>query len=187
MKKLKIITISGKAGSGKSYLAHHLKEYLEIAYGMKGYIIHFADPLKMVCEKIYHWDGQKGESGRKLLQTVGTDIVQKNNKLCWVNCVTNIIRGLSSEFDFVIVGDARFKHELNGLFEVFDSISEYKIFTIQIVNNAHDNGLSEEQKNHISETDVDGYGFDYIMDNNNYNLYIFFKQLNEIIDLIDVY
>lgn len=57
MKRLKIITISGKAGSGKSYLAYHLKEYLEIAYGMKGYIINFADPLKMVCEKIYHWDG----------------------------------------------------------------------------------------------------------------------------------
>lgn len=185
-KYLKIITISGKAGSGKTNLATHLKCMLEQAYGMKGYIINFADPLKMVCEKVYEWDGQKGENGRNLLQQVGTDIVQSNNKLCWTNCVINIIEGLRSEFDFVIVGDARFQHELSGLHAAFED-THTDILSILVINKTHENTLSEEQRNHPSEKDLDCYQFDWVMDNSDYNMYKFFKHLYDIIDIINVY
>lgn len=177
MEKLKIITISGKAGSGKSYLANHLKQYLEVNYGMRGYIINFADPLKMVCEKIYGWDGTKGETGRTILQRIGTDVVQQSNKLCWVNCVANIIQGLRSEFDFVIIGDARFRHELEGISEEFcyDSITN-----VVIIDNGHPNNLSEEQRNHPSETDLDKWTFHYEFDNSSHSIYTFFRQLSDL-------
>lgn len=187
MKKyLKIITISGKAGAGKSNLATHLKNMLEQGYGMKGYIINFADPLKMICKEVYEWDGQKGENGRNLLQQVGTDIVQSNNKLCWVNCVVNIIEGLRSEFDFVIVGDARFQHEINGLHAAFEGTCT-DIVNILVVNKTHENTLSEEQRNHLSEKDLDEYSFDWVMDNSDYNMYKFFKNLQDIVDIVNIY
>lgn len=174
---MQIIMISGKAGSGKSFLATHLKEYLEEIYGLKGYIINFGDPLKMVATQLYGWDGEKGERGRKLLQVVGTDIAQKNNKMVWVRIVTEIIEAFRSEYDFVIIGDVRFLHEINGIYDYFLECFD-SIYHITIV--GRENTLSDEAKNHPSETEVDqiySKGSDFIFNNKQYSLYRFIYQL----------
>lgn len=182
---MQVIVISGKAGSGKSFLAEKLKDYLEVNYNLKGYIINFADPLKMVCEKVYHWDGNKGEYGRTLLQKVGTDIVHKQNPLTWTNIIISIIEGLYAEFDFVIVADARFLHEIRGIVEHFTREKD-KVYTIKIIGKANES-LTEEQKHHKSETELDDYNnFHYVFDNTDYNIYGFFYKLANLCYTIDV-
>lgn len=180
-----VIVISGKAGSGKSFLAEKLKAYLEVNYHLKGYIINFADPLKMVCEKVYGWDGNKGENGRTLLQKVGTDIVHKQNPLTWTNIIIAIMEGLREEFDFVIVADARFLHEIRGMVEHFTN-SKDSVHTIKIIGKPNEN-LTDAQKQHKSEIELDDYhNFNYIFDNTNYDIYGFFYKLANLCYTIDV-
>ena len=180
---MKVIVISGKAGSGKTFVAERLKDYIESNYDLKGYIINFGDPLKMVCQKVYGWDGSKGPTGRELLQRVGTDIAQANNKLVWVNIVFNIIEALRGQFDFVIIGDARFVHEVEQTYTHFIMKND-DVFAIKVLGKENTT-LSEEQKNHPSETDLDNYSnVHYNFDNRVYDVNRFFHQLYLICDII---
>lgn len=179
---MNIILISGKAGSGKDFLAEKIKEFLEVNYNLKGYVIHFADALKMVCTQIYKWDGFKGENGRNLLQTVGTDIAQKNNKTIWADIVCSIIKGFKSEFNFVIIPDARFRHEILRIRDTFNSDSD-KIFTVRIYFSPNEeNQLTDEQKQHSSETDLDKESFDFYFNNKSHNIANFYYQLYQLVE-----
>lgn len=177
-----IIMISGKAGSGKSFLAKYLKEYIEEMCGLKGYIINFGDPLKMVATQLYGWDGEKGERGRELLQYVGTDVAQKNNKMVWVNIITEIIKAFKTEYDFVIIGDVRFLHEIDGIIDCFINKSFHSVTHIKI--EGKENNLSDKTKNHPSESEIDLIDeeiCDYIFDNRNHNIYHFMFQIVKIV------
>lgn len=176
---MRLILISGKAGSGKDFLTKHLKEYLEVNYNYKVGVIHYADPLKMVCTQLYDWDGNKGECGRTLLQQVGTNIAQQYNPLLWTDIINQIVAAFQNEFDVIIIPDTRFKHELIGTSE---DMAERGIpcYTIRIYRDL-DNGLTEEQKAHRSETDLDDFdNFDFEFDNEGTNLTKFFFQISEI-------
>ena len=176
---LKILVISGKAGSGKSLLAEHIKRTYEQVFNWRVAELAFADPLKMVAKNLYGWDGNKGQNGRELLQRLGTDIIQKNNQFCWVNCIANIIKGLSSEYDLFIVSDLRFFHEIDHL---KDSLPEADIVTIRVEGKT---SLHDEQAQHISETELDYCLFDYYFPNKDYNIDIFFYNLNLLIQRLN--
>lgn len=173
---IKILVISGKAGSGKSFLAEHLKGMYEEMYGYRVANLAYGDPLKMIARNLYGWNGKKGESGRKLLQRLGTDIVHPNNKFCWAGCIANIILGLRSEFDLFIIPDARFRHEIGFLEGFFDADAD--IITIRVDGKT---SLSGESANHASETELDNYPFDYYFPNQSHNLHIFFYNLVKLI------
>ena len=71
------------------------------------------------------------------------------------------IKILSYFFDVIIVSDARFKDEIDIQRDIFK-----KIITIRVERPNFDNGLTEEQKNHPSEVDLDDYDkFDYYIIN----------------------
>lgn len=157
-----IITISGKAKHGKDLTATVLKEKLE-SLGKRVLVVHFADYLKMVCEKYYGWNGNKDEAGRTLLQYVGTDVIRKRNPCFWVDTACNLIKVLEPDFDYFLVPDCRFKeeNEIPVEFYGFDLISLNVIRTEN--GQFYDNDLTEEQKNHSSETSLDEYNFDYVI------------------------
>ena len=173
---LKILIISGKAGSGKSFVAEHVKAVYEKIYGWRVATIAYGDPLKMVARNIYGWDGAKGPNGRALLQTLGTDIVQKNNQYCWVNCVIEIIKGLESEFDLFIISDARFPHEVDYMKETLPA--NYDIITLRIEGKT---SLEGDTAQHLSETGLDDYEFDYHFPNRDYDITVFFSNLFTLI------
>lgn len=177
---IKILVISGKAGSGKSFLAKHIAEVYEKVYQQRVATLSFADPLKMVARQLYGWSGEKGVSGRKLLQTLGTDIVHSNNEFCWAGCIANIILGLRSEFDLFIIPDARFKHEIGFLEGFFGADAD--IITIRVDG---ETSLSEEQAKHISEVDLDTYEFDYYFPNSKRNVTLFFYNLMQLITRLE--
>lgn len=143
----KIVLFSGKARSGKDKSATFLKELLEQS-GKTVLIYHFADVLKSLCENSYNWiKGDKGPIGRTILQNVGTKY-RKNNPQCWRNIAREIAIGCSEEY--VLIPDCRYKNEARGFIDF-----EYEVVRIERPN--FDNGLTNEQKNHISEIDMDNY------------------------------
>ena len=55
------------------------------------------------------------------------------------------------EYDYVLIPDVRFPNEIDKMKENFDCIS------IRLTRPNFDNGLTSEQKEHISETALDNY------------------------------
>lgn len=167
---MKVIAISGKAESGKDTIAKEIKYLLE-EQNYKVMIIHFADVLKFVCRQYFDWDGQKDDYGRSLLQQVGTEMREKNNPNMWVNITKELIRGIGAEFNWVLVPDTRFKEEINMLNEYFDCTS-VRILRQDInsygMASDHINHLTDEQRAHKSECDLDDYKFDHFIINNYY-------------------
>ena len=167
---MKVIAISGKAESGKDTIAKEIKYLLE-EQNYKVMIIHFADVLKFVCRQYFDWDGQKDDYGRSLLQQVGTEMREKNNPNMWVKITKELIRGIGAEFDWVLVPDTRFKEEINMLNEYFDCTS-VRVLRQDInsygMASDHINHLTDEQRAHKSECDLDDYKFDHFIINNYY-------------------
>ena len=162
----KTIILSGKSGSGKDMFASFMKQELE-AKGQKVIIMHFADALKWILREYYDWDGQKDDVGRTLLQTVGTDIVRKAHPGYWTGIVVGFLSALEpyNNFDVAIIPDARFENEVNITLQQLDSVS------VRIERKNPDGTpwinptLTEDQRNHPSETSLDVFAFDYIIHN----------------------
>ena len=151
---MKILTISGKAQNGKDYTASLLKDKLEDR-GYSVLITHYADLLKYICKQFFGWDGSKDEYGRALLQKVGTEGVRRFNPDYWVDFVIDILHFFPDEWDYVIIPDARFPNEIDKV------KSEFSCRTIHVVRPGFTNNLTEEQRQHSSETSLDNYYFDY--------------------------
>jgi len=154
---MNIILISGKAESGKDTFAMCLKEELE----KKNYrvlIMHFADELKFYCQKYFGWDGKKDDAGRSLLQRIGTDVVRAKDDQYWVESVGRFLNMFDDQFDFVLIPDTRFLSEIRYFVSPW---SDHITTTVRITRPDHKNGLSVEQQNHKSETELDSYEFDY--------------------------
>lgn len=155
----KIILISGKARSGKDTFAMCLKNEM-LLHGKRVLIIKYGDILKFVCKEYFNWNGEKDEVGRTLLQAIGTDLCRYNNPDTWVNCVVEIVKGLKSNYDYVLIPDVRFENEINNWWVTeFDSIT-IRMERINEDWSNYDNGLTKEQKIHPSETELDNYPFD---------------------------
>ena len=111
--------------------------------GYKVLNIHYADILKFVCEKYYGWNGVKDETGRELLQFLGTDVVRNNNENCWVNCVIGLVKGLQTEYDYVLIPDCRFPNEIESWND-----TDFNIVSVRIVRYNEDGSLYE---NHLQK------------------------------------
>lgn len=163
----KIILISGKARSGKDTFAMYFSAEAKL-HGKRVLTIKYGDILKFICKEYFDWDGIKDEKGRTLLQQIGTNLCRENNPDIWVNCVIEIIKGLQSNYEYVLIPDARFPNEIRKWWQTdFDSIT-VRIERMNKDDTEYDNGLSEEQKQHPSETELDDWIFNYHV----YNKYV---------------
>lgn len=152
---MRTILISGFAQSGKDSSAFMMKELLE-KQQKKVLIIHYADYLKLFCRNHLNWNGDKStEEGRKLLQWFGTDVVRKNYEDTWVDMVVSLLKGIKTLYDYVIIPDVRFPNEIDKMRDNFDCV------TVRVIRPDFNNGLTEEQKNHPSETALDNYPTEY--------------------------
>lgn len=161
------IILSGKSGAGKDMLAQFMKEELE-KHNMRVLIIHYADALKWILKDYFNWDGKKDEVGRTLLQRVGTDIVRATHPGYWTGIVVGLIQSLEpySDFDVAIVPDARFSNEIDIALENLQNCVAVRIERTNTDGTEWINPqLTEEQRQHPSETSLDCYGFDYIIHN----------------------
>lgn len=152
---MKIIIISGKARAGKDTTANMLKE---ICIDKKIINLQYSSYIKEYAKKISNWDGREETKPRELLQQLGTDIIRKRiDDEFFIKKIIDDIKVYSFFFDVITISDARFKKEIDNIRNVFDNV-----VTVRIVRPNFDNGLTEEQKKHPTEVDLDDYDkFDY--------------------------
>ena len=155
-----VILLSGHSGSGKDFIANIMKTQLE-KKDNKVLITHYADLLKYILKTFFNWDGKKNKYGRHLLQYVGTDVVRNQNPDYWVNFVNDMLTFFIKEWDYILIPDARFSNEI----EIIKNNSSFNVLTIRVNRNNYKSILTDEQKNHPSETSLDNYKFDYYIDN----------------------
>lgn len=152
-----IIPIAGKVQHGKTESAGILKGLLE----KKGYevcIVHYGDYLKFICKTYLNWNGIKDEEGRSFLQYEGTEYVRARNPDFWTNAVYEFVKVYKDKFDFFLIPDARFPNECN----VFKD--EFKVIVLKVIRLNYKNSLNEKQASHKSETALDNYKFDKIIE-----------------------
>ena len=148
-----IITFSGKAGHGKDTAVQILCDLLADC-NKKGLKINYTDYLKFVASKYYNWDGNKDESGRSFLQFLGAE---KVNGICptfWVDTVIRIVEIIGHDYDFVLIGDCRFRHDIERWIDEGYDVLPFHVERVNYVND-----LTDEQKNHASENSLKGYEF----------------------------
>lgn len=161
------IILSGKSGSGKDMTAQFMKEELA-KHGQKALVIHYADAVKWFCRDFLDWDGKKDEVGRTLLQMVGTDIVRAKHPNFWVGIVVGLIQAFEpyKDFDVAIIPDARFPNEVNISLENLKNCVSVRIERKNADGTDWINPtLTEDQRNHPSETSLDCFAFDYVIHN----------------------
>ncbi len=157
----KIFLISGKAQAGKDTTAGLIKEILE-EKGLKVVNLQYSSYIKEYAKKISGWDGNEATKPRELLQVLGTDIIRKElGKDFFVKKLVEDIKVYSFFYDIITISDVRLKIEIDIPRNKFDNI-----YALRIIRPNFDNGLSEEQKMHPTEIDLDDYeNFDYILTN----------------------
>lgn len=187
MKKI-VFGISGKAQHGKDTSADYL---LNILGGKK---VHFADKLKE--QAVYlGWDGSKDEGGRKFIQEMSAPIKEYGNWLAkkypekyghYANynyyAASLYDEILNSEEDILYIADVRFLNE----FELFKNSKDIIYISIRVnridldTNLPFDNKLTEAQKQHSSETELDNIKMDYTIINITFDS--LYENLNNIIN-----
>lgn len=157
----KIFLISGKAQAGKDTTAGFIKKNLELK-GLKVINLQYSSYIKEYAKKISGWDGREETKPRELLQILGTDIIRKElGSDFFVKKLVEDIKVYSYFFDIITISDVRLKIEIDIPRNKFNNI-----YAIRIVRPNFDNGLSEEQKKHQTEIDLDDYDkFDYVLIN----------------------
>lgn len=147
----KIYILSGKARSGKDTVAKMIKEECE-RNDLKVITLQYSSYIKEYIKKITNWDGNEDTKPRDLLQKLGTDIRENIDNFFFVNKIIDDIKVYSYFFDIVIISDARFEMEIELPRKEFENVE-----TIYIERPNFDNGLSNVEKSHPTETALDSY------------------------------
>ena len=158
---IKVIPVSGKAQHGKDTFAEMLKSTLIETYKLttdEVKIMHYGDFVKFIAAEYGGWDGQKDEAGRTLLQVIGTERGRYTvDPLIWVKMVEAAIGIFADKVKYVIIPDTRFPNEIEYFYNRVIGSQHVKTIPIRVERPDFDNGLTEEQKNHPSETSLDNY------------------------------
>ena len=158
---MKLYLICGKARAGKDTFARLIKQAKE-KNNNKVCILKLTAPLYSWAEDYFNYDKEKDEKPRELLQTLGYDILQLKlkKKDFLLDYLITTIEVLDNYYDVGLITDGRLVHEIEVLKEKYPNIK-----TI-LLTNKKDNKLTNKEKNHQTEIDLDDYkDFDYIVEN----------------------
>ncbi|MDD2377290.1 MAG: hypothetical protein PHD10_01390 [Bacilli bacterium] len=152
-----IYIICGKARAGKDTISEIIKEYYE-KNNKKVLNLQYSSYIKDYAKKISDWDGSEEKKPRALLQQLGTEIIRfKIDMLFFVKRICSDIQVYSYFFDCLTISDARTKEEVDVPKEKFN-----KVVAIHVDRPNFDNGLTEEQRKHFTEIELDDYDkYDY--------------------------
>lgn len=158
---MKLYLICGKARAGKDTFAKLIKREEE-KNNKKVCILKLTAPLYKWLEDYFNYDKEKDEKPRELLQTIGYDTLQLKlgKKDFLLDYLITTIEVLDDYYDVGLITDGRLVHEIEVLKEKYPNIK------IILLTNKIDNKLTNKEKNHQTEIDLDDYqDFDYIIEN----------------------
>lgn len=148
-----IYIISGKAKHGKDTFSAYLKDVYE-RHGKKVIITQLAKYIKYYAREMTGWDLSEETKPREFLQQLGTGVIRQKLKKddLFIKRMIDDIEIFSYFYDVIIISDVRLKKEIYDLKKAYPNIK-----VIHIVRSDFDNGLTEEQKNHPTEKDLDDF------------------------------
>ena len=148
-----IYIISGKAKHGKDTFSAYLKDVYE-RHGKKVIITQLAKCIKYYAREMTGWDLSEETKPREFLQQLGTGVIRQKLKKddLFIKRMIDDIEIFSYFYDVIIISDVRLKKEIYDLKKAYPNIK-----VIHIVRPDFDNGLTEEQKNHPTEKDLDDF------------------------------
>jgi hypothetical protein len=174
----KFILVSGKAQHGKDTFADTI---INTCYGVsqKAEVplirvkkLAFAQQLKTIASDLC-WDGRKNTKGRTFLQWLG-DGAREYDPNVWIKLWNKEAQKLivvdKEEYfkymlcgwQYIIIPDTRYYNEIEKLKQMYPG----SCITVRVNRVNFDNGLTEEQNLHKSETDLDSYRhWDYTLTN----------------------
>lgn len=160
-KKPKIICLSAFARHGKDEFAKIAIGYINKHYSnLKVQRLAHGDFVKDICSRYFDCTYERNDYNRTQWQQIGTEKGRYNHPDIWINMTINLVKGIFSDYDYIFISDVRFLNEVQRWVD-----EGFEVFSIRINRNNFDNGLTEEQKKHASETSLDDYIFDYYIDN----------------------
>lgn len=159
---MKIFLLVGKAESGKDLLG----SYMKTKYDFKGdsaCILHITTPLYEYARNYFSWNGDMREKPREFLQEMGIEVIRNtlHKDTFLVDRLCEDVDILKHYFSTFIITDGRLVSEFNLLRERFPDIK-----IIHVIRDNYDNKLSEKERGHITETDMENYtNYDYVIKN----------------------
>lgn len=160
-RNFKLFVLSGKARSGKDTIAKTIENYYK---DKKCITISFGHYIKDYAKRIIDWDGNEETKPREFLQQFGISLIkEKINDKLFINRILEDIEIFSYFYDIIIIDDVRLLDEITILKDKYKNL-----ISIRVLRKDYDNKLTNEQKNHITEVDLDKYeDFDYKLTNYN--------------------
>ncbi len=151
--EVKLYLISGKARHGKDTFSGYLKEVYE-ENNKKVIVTQLSKYIKYYAREMTGWNLTEEDKPRELLQNLGTNIIreQLGKEDLFIKRMIDDIDIFSCFYDAIIISDVRLKKEIDDLRESFPNLVSVNIFRPDF-----DNGLTEEQKKHKTEIDLDDY------------------------------
>ena len=174
----RIIVIAGKARSGKNTVGDMLKELYK-SNNKKVIVSPYTKYLKRYIEEITGKEIDDNNKPRELLQQLGVEVIKdKLGKVdMFISRQIDDIDIYSYFFDVIIIPDARFPKEIDIIKEKYNNYTCIKVISDR------DNNMSNDEKNHITETSLDSYddsNFNYVINNNSYD-----ELMNIVNDIYD--
>ncbi|MBQ9011713.1 MAG: hypothetical protein IJ093_03600 [Bacilli bacterium] len=168
----KLFVLAGKAGTGKDSIASIIKE----KNSLKKVIIYPCTVyLKRYVSQIYGWGGSEEDKPRGILQNLGREIKEIYPDY-FLKRMDEDIRFLSNYCDIMIITGIRLYSELVFLKEKYNGI------LIKVEKKELDKKLNDNEKNDITETDVDMFKeYDYIIDNDD-NFDELYKKISSLLE-----
>lgn len=149
----KIYVVGGKAKHGKDTFSAFLKEVYE-NHNKKVIVTQLSKYIKYYAREMTGWDLSEETKPREFLQQLGTTVIRQKLKKddLFINRMIDDIEIFSYFYDAIIISDVRLKKEIIDLKKAYPNI-----ISIHIDRPNFDNGLTEEQKKHPTEIDLDDY------------------------------
>lgn len=165
-----IILIGGKAGHGKTTFGNILDEAIKEQLGKECFHIAFGDLVKYICSKYFHYSGTKDEKGRNILQHIATEVVRAHDPTFWADFVARFLSCVKMNYKWIIIDDFRFPNEAEALYKWdsgMDNIITIKVERYEGEEDYTNPLMTAEQLKHSSETALNNWAFDYIVENHN--------------------
>lgn len=176
-----LIGLIGYKQSGKDTLADHLVAQ----HGFEKYA--FADPVKQICKIMFGLDNRQlndpvqkevvddrwGMTPRKMMQTVGTDMIRETwGQDFWVRNMDHRIRTSIHEGRKIVISDVRFRNEA-------DWIKQHNGILVRIVDDRQQSGDL-----HTSETEQLQIHDDLCIYNKKQGLDQFYHDAHDLLQLV---
>ena len=135
---MKIYLITGKAGSGKNYVARKLKEKLD-----NSIVTSLSKYIKLFAYEMGIWNWNEDDKPREFLQNTG-DIMRNIDINYMTSRLLNDMEVYKElGYENIIVSDVRLLNEI----EYFKN-SKYDVVTIRVNSEKYNRVLSDSEKNH---------------------------------------